>query len=94
MIPKKKFSIKKIQECGYPDDVSDYQGDNQLGDFLNEVRKVFKEEMEVQMEQETNADRIRDIEADALSAVNDDEQEESNDLIDFKPSQVNKIFIF
>ena len=50
--------------------------------------------MEVQMEQETNADRIRDIEADALSAVNDDEQEESNDLIDFKPSQVNKIFIF
>ena len=36
------------------------------------------------MEQETNADRIRDIEADALSAVNDDEQEESNDLIDFK----------
>ena len=47
--------------------------------------------MEVQMEQETNADRIRDIEADALSAVNDDEQEESNDLIDFKPSQVNKI---
>ena len=65
-----------------------------MGDFLNEVRKVFKEEMEVQMEQETNADRIRDIEADALSAVNDDEQEESNDLIDFKPSQVNKIFIF
>ena len=64
-----------------------------MGDFLNEVRKVFKEEMEVQMEQETNADRIRDIEADALSAVNDDEQEESNDLIDFKPSQVNKIFI-
>ena len=62
-----------------------------MGDFLNEVRKVFKEEMEVQMEQETNADRIRDIEADALSAVNDDEQEESNDLIDFKPSQVNKI---
>ena len=65
-----------------------------MGDFLNEVRKVFKEEMEVQMEQETNADRIRDIEADALSAVNDDEQEESNDLIDFKPSQVNKIFVF
>ena len=66
-----------------------------MGDFLNEVRKVFKEEMEVQMEQETNADRIRDIEADALSAVNDDEQDESNaDLIDFKPSQVNKIFIF
>ena len=64
-----------------------------MGDFLNEVRKVFKEEMEVQMEQETNADRIRDIEADALSAVNDDEQEESNDLIDFKPSQVNKIYI-
>ena len=61
---------------------------------MNEVRKVFKEEMEVQMEQETNADRIRDIEADALSAVNDDEQDESNaDLIDFKPSQVNKIFV-
>ena len=54
-----------FQECGYPVDVSDYHGETQLGEFLDEVRRVFKEEMDVQMEQETNADRIRDIEEDA-----------------------------
>ena len=41
------------------------------------------------MEQETKEDQIRDIEADALSAIGDvDDHEENNDLIDFRPSQL------
>ena len=29
-----------LKECGYPEDVSEYEGETQLGDFLNEVLKV------------------------------------------------------
>ena len=31
-----------LKECGYPEDVSEYEADNELGEFLDEVRRVFK----------------------------------------------------
>ena len=40
-----------------------------MAQFLNEVRKVFQEELVIQMNLAKKADRIRDIEADALSAA-------------------------
>ena len=74
-----------MKECGYPDDVSEYEGSNQLGQFLSEVRKVFKEGLDTQMEEAKNAERIRDIEADAVSVAGDEGLAEDNG---FKPSQV------
>ena len=55
----------------YPEDVSLYkpETEDQLAQFLNEVRKVFQEELVIQMNLAKKADRIRDIEADALSAA-------------------------
>ena len=43
-----------------------------MGEFLDEVRRVFKDELTLQMEMATKADQIRDIEADAISAAGDD----------------------
>lgn len=79
-----------LKECGYPEDVSEYVGDNQLGEFLNEVRRVFKDELNLQMDMATTADRIRDIEADALSAAGDDRllEEQQHELQEFQPSAV------
>ena len=54
---------------------------------MNEVRRVFKEELDVQMENEITTDRIHDIEEDALSAAGE-EHDESNEITEFKPSQV------
>ena len=77
-----------LLECGYPEDVSEYNGENELGEFLNEVRKVFSEELEVQMDLAKKADQIRDIEADALSAAGDFELNHDQEQDDFKLSQV------
>ena len=77
--------IVTLKECGYPDDVSEYEANNQLGQFLSEVRKVFKEELDIQMEEAKNAERIRDIEADAVSVAGDEGLAEDNG---FQPSQV------
>ena len=56
---------------------------------MDEVRRVFKDELAIQMEMATTADRIRDIEADALSAAGDDRlAEEQTKEFQFAPSQV------
>ena len=52
------------------------------------MRKVFKEELELQMDLAKKADQLRDIEADALSAAGDDRLLDEPSGIDFKPSQV------
>ena len=51
---------------------------------------MFKDELNIQMDMATTADRIRDIEADALSAAGDDRllEEQPQQLQDFKPSAV------
>lgn len=83
-----------LKDCGYPEDVSDYAGrDDQLSHFLDEVRKVFKEELDLQMDLAKKADRLKDIEADALSAAEGSGEDdlEQNGLMrisDFMPSQV------
>ena len=58
---------------------SNYQGDNQLGEFLTEVRKVFRNELDNQIKLAAEEERIKDIENDAASAIEenieDDEPE-------------------
>jgi hypothetical protein len=81
--------VVTLKECGYPEDVSEYEPKKptQLSEFLQEVKKVFKKELDGQMADATTTDRIRDIELDAISAAGDmlDQPEPAND---FKPSQV------
>ncbi|XP_069164914.1 uncharacterized protein [Procambarus clarkii] len=40
--PYQKYDLKKL-DCGYPDDVANYQKDDELGRFLQEVRNSFHE---------------------------------------------------
>ena len=54
----------------------------------HQVRKVYKEELAVQMDLAKKAHRLQDIEADALSAAGDFEQDQNPAAFDFKPSQV------
>ena len=56
----------------YPEDVGLYKPDNendQLAQFFNEVRKVFQEELVVQMNLAKKASRNKNIEFDAISAA-------------------------
>ena len=50
---------------------STYEEKNQLGDFLSEVRKVFKSELDHQTTLASNEERIKDIENDAADAMDD-----------------------
>ena len=61
-----------LKDLKYPKDVSTYKGDNQLGEFLEEVRKVFKGELDAQIKIAADEERLRDIENDAgkLSLLN------------------------
>ena len=50
---------------------STYQEQNQLGSFLDEVRKVFRAELDHQITLASNEERIKDIENDAADAMED-----------------------
>lgn len=60
-----------LKECGYPEDVSLYnpEKEDQLTQFLNEVSKVFKDELVIQMNLAKKADRIQNIEMDSVTAA-------------------------
>ena len=57
---------------------SAYKEDNQLGSFLEEIRKVFKGELEHQTTLASNEERIKDIENDAADAMDDNPNSVSN----------------
>ena len=50
---------------------STYKEENQLGSFLDEIRRVFKAELEHQITLSSNEERIKDIENDAADAMDD-----------------------
>ena len=57
---------------------SAYKEDNQLGSFLEEIRQVFKGELEHQTTLASNEERIKDIENDAADAMDDNPNSVSN----------------
>ena len=59
---------------------SAYKEDNQLGSFLEEIRKVFKGELEHQTTLASNEERIKDIENDAADAMEDNPNSVSNTI--------------
>ena len=61
---------------------SAYKEDNQLGSFLEEIRKVFKGELEHQTTLASNEERIKDIENDAADAMDDNSNSVSNTIYD------------
>ena len=61
---------------------SAYKEDNQLGSFLEEIRKVFKGELEHQTTLASNEERIKDIENDAADAMDDNPNSVSNTIYD------------
>ena len=74
---------------------SAYKEDNQLGSFLEEIRKVFKGELEHQTTLASNEERIKDIENDAADAMDDNPNSVSNTIYDmikffqtFKPTNI------
>ena len=62
--------LYRIFLCSYS---STYKEENQLGSFLDEVRKVFKAELEHQVTLSSNEERIKDIENDAADAMDDNQ---------------------
>ena len=68
------LQLPHIHHCYF----SAYKEDNQLGSFLEEIRKVFKGELEHQTTLASNEERIKDIENDAADAMDDNPNSVSN----------------
>lgn len=60
---------------------STYEGETQLGEFLSEVRNVFKDELDNQVSNKVKAAKEKNVEEDALSAHEMD-MEQDEDLDD------------
>ena len=72
--PPHFLQLPHIHHCYF----SAYKEDNQLGSFLEEIRKVFKGELEHQTTLASNEERIKDIENDAADAMDDNPNSVSN----------------
>ncbi|XP_059082396.1 uncharacterized protein LOC131879920 [Tigriopus californicus] len=72
-------ALKSIKDLDYPKELGDYEGEDPLGEFANEIRLVFKESLEQQIQEQSESAKKEEIEEDVEEANNDQEKRVKNE---------------
>eukprot|EP00095_Tigriopus_kingsejongensis_P003186 snap_masked-scaffold91_size383040-processed-gene-1.17 protein:Tk03186 transcript:snap_masked-scaffold91_size383040-processed-gene-1.17-mRNA-1 annotation:"Flotillin-1 " len=71
---------KSFKDLGYPREASDYEGEDPLGEYAKEIRLVFQDALEDQVQQRTQTAKEKDVTEDVKDSVNPDQPTEEDSV--------------